>query len=80
MATEAPNCRADSDAQKLSREPERAVARQAAEERRAAIEKRKQDLHVLAVCLAEAKVTHERLLNDSLDHANFRHANMQDAA
>jgi hypothetical protein len=60
-------------ARKLTRDREGAVARQAAE-------KRKQDLHPLAVSLAEAKITYQRRLNDSLDHSNFRRQDMQNAA
>jgi hypothetical protein len=79
-AFERKNHQADSDARKLSRERERAELGQTAETRRAATEKRKQDLHPLAVCLAEAKVHHQRLLNESLDPSYFRLTDMQNAA
>jgi hypothetical protein len=67
------NRQADAEARKLSRERERAELRQATE-------KRKQDLHPLAVSLAEAKVHYQRLLNESLDPSYFRLTDMQNAA
>jgi hypothetical protein len=44
----------------------------AAESRREAAEKRKQDLHEFAVLLAEAKLDHQLLQNSSLDSTNRR--------
>ena len=46
--------------------------RRADQSRREAAEKRKQDLHELAVLLAEAKVDHQLLQNLNLEHTNDR--------
>ena len=44
--------------------------KQAVEIRRESVEKRKQDLHELAVLLAEAKLNHQELLNSELQYKN----------
>ncbi len=45
--------------------------REAAESRRQSAEKRKQDLHELAVLLAEAKLTHQQVLTSNLELDNI---------
>jgi hypothetical protein len=57
--------RADRRKQEIGFESQR--RREAGESRKAAAEKRKQDLHTFAVLLAEAKVTHQQILNLNLE-------------
>jgi len=54
--------------------------REAAESRREAAEKRKQDLHEYAVMLAEAKVTHQQIMNLNLEMDAHEAAAAQDLA
>jgi hypothetical protein len=57
--------RADKRKQEIGFESQKCKA--AAESRRESAEKRKQDLHELAYMLAEAKVTHQQILNSNLE-------------
>ena len=62
--------RAEKRKQEIGFESQR--QKQAAETRRESAENRKQDLHKLAVLLAEAKVDHQVLLNLNLENINER--------